>query len=258
MIIYIFPAIDMARTKKLSEEEKITRRRKQKRDSMRKAREKLYNDPEKYAQAKNLRRIEYKQKKKRGEIKCIGDLSTRSQRAIRKDWKIRSKKYRDKKKIQRQAEDFIEATTPPNSPTVNIYLPAIGENFQNIQPKLSTPLSGSSTFEKNNIAENKLLKISSEMCTPHSSTSRVSMGKRIARQNRIRCQNEKIKLEQKVKEQQRQINQLKVRVSRMKTQQAKKQSIDSPSRTVQEDLKGSVVTETVKKSCILEKFWLNR
>ncbi|VEN62561.1 unnamed protein product [Callosobruchus maculatus] len=47
----------MAKTKKLSEDEKLARRREQKRLSMRRARVKLYNDPQKHLEV-NFRRRE--------------------------------------------------------------------------------------------------------------------------------------------------------------------------------------------------------
>nr|CAH7751848.1 unnamed protein product [Callosobruchus chinensis] len=187
----------MAKTKKLTEDEKLKKRREQERLSMRRARQKLYSDPEKHAE-------------KKGEIEGIVDLSARSQRVTRKSWRKRAKKYRDKKKSEKGRGELLCTLTPPDSPASGFAV---------------------------NVEEN---------CLETSSSSRASLGKRISRRNRLKLQREKKELEQRIRIQQREINRLRVKLSRTKSR--KENNKDSPTQKLEKELTGVDVTDSIRRN----------
>nr|CAI5819089.1 unnamed protein product [Callosobruchus analis] len=91
-------------------------RRRMVRNSMRKLRESIKNDPVRYEEAKKKERERYYARKAAGKIKGVADMTEREKRAIRKKWKDRSKKCYEKKKAEERTETFLEETTPPSSP----------------------------------------------------------------------------------------------------------------------------------------------
>ncbi|KAL3274298.1 hypothetical protein HHI36_015703 [Cryptolaemus montrouzieri] len=74
--------------------------------------QRIKNDPVKNAQLKEKEKQQYKKKKEKGQIKTIKDMSEREQRAIRKIWREKTKKHRDRVKLQITRNNPI---TPPAS-----------------------------------------------------------------------------------------------------------------------------------------------
>uniref|UniRef100_A0A8D9AZZ8 Uncharacterized protein n=1 Tax=Cacopsylla melanoneura TaxID=428564 RepID=A0A8D9AZZ8_9HEMI len=110
----------MAR-KKSQKEKYLQKRREQKKLSMRKAQEKLRNDPDKHEQVLQKRREAYKQKKDAGKTISIDKMNPRDKRTIRKNWKIASAKYREKKNEENQTQAFLDDNSPPPSPQPQNY-----------------------------------------------------------------------------------------------------------------------------------------
>nr|CAI5849388.1 unnamed protein product [Callosobruchus analis] len=72
---------------------------------VRKYRQALKDNPEKYEEAKMLERERYQRRKEQGKSKTIDDLTPREQRKVGKDWRARSKKrYEKKRQIQPKHE----------------------------------------------------------------------------------------------------------------------------------------------------------
>lgn len=107
----------MGNTKKKKNVKAIEKRREAKKQSMRRAREKLKTSPDLYEEAKKKDRERKKQQRKN-----ISQLTEREKRKTRKQWIERAKKYRDKKKLSEQRIENI-CHTPPESPDLNQHLP---------------------------------------------------------------------------------------------------------------------------------------
>ena len=60
-------------------------------------------------------RYKYRERKERGALKTIDQLSAREQRQQRKRWLFNTKAYRERN--QRQAEAVAAVGTPPHTPT---------------------------------------------------------------------------------------------------------------------------------------------
>lgn len=101
-------------------EEYLKKRREQKKLSMRRAREKLKQDPVKHEEVKAADRQRYSKDKELGKKKSIQEMSTRDQRAMRKKWRKNTSDYRKKKKIQEKTLEMLEKDTPPSSPNGTI------------------------------------------------------------------------------------------------------------------------------------------
>ncbi|CAH0562790.1 unnamed protein product [Brassicogethes aeneus] len=86
------------------------------RESMRRLREKIKNDPVLYEESKRKEKERYLARKVTGKIKKIDQMSTREKRKTRKEWRARSKKSYDKKKGDQQLERDLRENTPPASP----------------------------------------------------------------------------------------------------------------------------------------------
>lgn len=139
----------MAKSKK---EQKLylKRRKEMKKLSMRKSREKMRSDPMKHEEAKAKDRDRYKKNREEGKIKLVGEMSSRDKRIVRNAWKIRSEKYRSKKKSEKEIADFAETNTPPCSPE-----PQQG----NVQPSTSRQQdTGKKLARKNRDIKNKRIK----------------------------------------------------------------------------------------------------
>ncbi|CAH0405581.1 unnamed protein product [Chilo suppressalis] len=104
-------------TSQLSEEEKIKRRREQKKISIRRVRARMSQTDLEERRRKDRER--YHKKKEQGLIKTIKDFTPREQRQIRKLWREKAKKKREKQKIHNAAHDFVEINTPPSTPTLS-------------------------------------------------------------------------------------------------------------------------------------------
>lgn len=152
----------MARSrKKMSEEEKKERIKAQKRKYIQNKRKKMTEAQLEERRKKD--REKYQKKKAAGEIKPIKEQTPRMQRNIRKGWRERAQKYRDKiRELRRREREIINNETPPSSPAMS-RAPSVSQS--------SEP-----------------------------STSRQEMGKRIAEKNRRRLQQENLFLRKKVLE----------------------------------------------------------
>lgn len=75
--------------------------------------QKIKNDPVKNAQLKEKEKQNYQKKKEKGQIKSIKDMTEREKRAIRKIWREKTKKHRDRLKLQTPRNCLI--ITPPAS-----------------------------------------------------------------------------------------------------------------------------------------------
>lgn len=78
------------------------------------------NDPVLYEEFKRKERERYYARKNAGKIKTIDQMSSREKRAVRKDWRGRSKKCYDAKKKINEMENFIAENSPPPSPADSI------------------------------------------------------------------------------------------------------------------------------------------
>ena len=129
---------------------KIDKIREAKKLSMRRAREKLKNDPEKYEEQKQKDK-----ERKRKTRKNISDMSEREKRAIRKGWKERTKKSHENKK---NIAKTLQNVTPPPSPQINL-LPASPDPEEALElPGPSRPSSRSDSGEKRRRRNRQILK----------------------------------------------------------------------------------------------------
>jgi hypothetical protein len=99
----------------LTEEQKRTRRREQKKLSMRRARAKMTESAIEEVRKKDRER--YHKKKERREIKTINDYTPREQRQIKKMWREKSKKRRELLKLKKQDVVELEGDNPSTSTT---------------------------------------------------------------------------------------------------------------------------------------------
>lgn len=90
-------------------------RKKRKAECEKRRRDKIKADPMRLAKEKEKERVRYIDKKKRGVMKPIIDLSIRDQRVKRKMWRTNLKRFREKKKHQQRQEEMLRANTPSSS-----------------------------------------------------------------------------------------------------------------------------------------------
>ncbi|KAG8241924.1 hypothetical protein J6590_108299 [Homalodisca vitripennis] len=109
----------MAPRKKIKDKDAIEKRREQKKLSMRRAREKIKLNHALHEEVKKTERERWHKRKESGNVVGISTLSKREQRALRRDWRQRSKKYRREKKRLEEVDHFLDKNTPPNSPECN-------------------------------------------------------------------------------------------------------------------------------------------
>lgn len=91
-------------------------RRKKKRETERKRRENIKNNPDLYEEAKQKERERYHKRKQEGKIVTIDELSSRERRKKRKMWKQSAKKYRENHKKSENVANSCENSFR-NSPT---------------------------------------------------------------------------------------------------------------------------------------------
>ncbi|KAL1489085.1 hypothetical protein ABEB36_014030 [Hypothenemus hampei] len=201
----------MGKTKENSSQ-KLEKRREAKKMSMRRARQKIRNDPIRYAEEKAKDR-----ERKRKSRPHIQDLSERNQRKLRKEWKERSKRYRQRKKAAKKDEEyknnFLESITPP-------ILEEPGPSVKEIKKKTLT---------------------------------QQERGKRISRKNRDRMRKRVKELENLVTSLKRSVNKYKKQVSRA-NQSHLTNNPQSPNAKVKNMLKKHSVPSTIKKKYFLPKF----
>lgn len=185
---------------------------------MRRARERLKNDSEKYEEVKKKDRERYHKKKEAGELKSIKDLTRRDQKAMRNQWKIRSQNYRNRVKAKQQrVHEFIELNTPPASPA-----------FPQLQEINITPRNED---------------------VPLPSTSRSASGKRTSRRNRDKRLIENKQLKEKVRTLEKKLCKYKTKISRLKSE-SKGISSNTPRKRVARILRGRNVSTDVRKRLI--------
>ncbi|KAF5276899.1 hypothetical protein FQA39_LY06450 [Lamprigera yunnana] len=120
--------------------------------------QRIKNDPVKNAELKEKEKQQYKKKKEKEQIKSINDMTKREQRAVRKIWREKTKKHRDRVKLQSTRNYPV---TPPASnnedqpplPQNNIALAA--KRRSEIQRKLRNNQLGHDYHKKNLISVNK-------------------------------------------------------------------------------------------------------
>ncbi|CAF4951139.1 unnamed protein product [Pieris macdunnoughi] len=139
--------------------------------------QRIKNDPVKNAKLKEKERQQYKKKKEKGQIKSINDMTEREQRAVRKIWREKTKKHRDRVKIQSTRNNPL---TPPASdnedqpplPQNNIALAA--KRRSEIQRKLRNQLIKKQKYEIKQLrqkvrdCQKKLRRIGKQKMTPNS------------------------------------------------------------------------------------------
>lgn len=91
---------------------KLKKNREQKKRSMQKAREKLKADEILLEAAKAKERQRWHERKNKGFVKVVKELSDREQRRVRKKWRESSRKYRQ----QKSRDTETQLNTPPDSP----------------------------------------------------------------------------------------------------------------------------------------------
>lgn len=102
--------------KKLTVKQKQEQNKKMK-EIMRKRREAIRYDTELYSEYKRKERERYHRRKAEGKIKLIAEIkSERTKKAIRKNWRERTKKHRGLKKLSKDLDIHLEENTPPDSP----------------------------------------------------------------------------------------------------------------------------------------------
>ncbi|KAG8274790.1 hypothetical protein J6590_099942 [Homalodisca vitripennis] len=94
----------------------------------RKQRERLREDPEKYAMMKEKERSRKRREEKK--IPSINDLSERGKRKQRAEWRKRYHKHAKNKLQQQRIENFVDEQSPPNSPSAatDLHIEPVFEN----------------------------------------------------------------------------------------------------------------------------------
>lgn len=95
----------------------VEERRKYEREKKRKQRAKMTQEDLEKRRKKDRERLE--EKRQKGLIQGIGELSSRRQRILRKQWAKNSKRYREKQRLLTNAHRFVDANTPPESPRID-------------------------------------------------------------------------------------------------------------------------------------------
>ncbi|KAG8267694.1 hypothetical protein J6590_046186 [Homalodisca vitripennis] len=94
----------------------------------RKQRERLREDPEKYAMMKEIERSRKRREEKK--IPSINDLGERGKRKQRAEWRKRYHKHAKNKLQQQRIENFVDEQSPPNSPSAatDLHIEPVFEN----------------------------------------------------------------------------------------------------------------------------------
>ncbi|XP_045199124.2 uncharacterized protein LOC123553489 [Mercenaria mercenaria] len=96
-------------------------------------RQKLREDPERYAEYLRKERQRYAKRKESGEIKTIDELSARGQRVQRKRWRHRKRRERSRK--QNPVQESTSELTPPPTPSPFPIVMRDSENRRNVGRK---------------------------------------------------------------------------------------------------------------------------
>lgn len=192
-------------------------------ESMRRLRDRIKNDPFKYEEAKRKERERYYARKAAGKIKGIKDMTTREQRQVRRVWRNKFRKRYERKKREQQFTAFLEKTTPPSTPTRERPHPEVN-NLRNDLADVDTPL----------------------MLT--ASTSRQYLtGKKVQRRNRDALKNTIKSLEIKLKQLQKSVRKYKKRYYRLRNATSNETDNSPGKKEVEKLVKNLKVNKGVKK-----------
>lgn len=147
----------MARPKKnkLTREEILQR----KRENEKKRQERIRNNPELLLQERLKWKNKYENRKAKGQVKLISEMTERERRLQKKAWRERQRKHREKIRQIEKNRKFIESNSPPDS------------DLDSTVSELAEPL------QTDNIPEEKLTrssKLNASISTPGSTTSLIS------------------------------------------------------------------------------------
>lgn len=201
---------------KISTEKKRKLTNDKKKEGMRRLREAIKRNPERYEEYKRRERERYQKRKQEGKIKSITELSDREKRVVRKNWRIRSKKsYDTKKALGRNAQQLLTFNTPPHTPP-------------------STPLPNN--FEV--ISESHIVQ------TPTMS-NKSNAGKKRSRHNRGKLKLKIANLETKLKREKTKKEKYKKRLQRLQIGK------NSPKTKVNNMLRGQLVSPNIRRKLLL-------
>lgn len=130
----------MVKTKNKSDSE-IQKKREKCKELMRRLREQIKSDPNKYEESKRKERERYYARKATGKIKSINDMNQRDQRRVRKIWRSKFKARYQRNKENQRLETYLHETTPPSTPRSS---PLIYENITPRDNNLADGDEGSS------------------------------------------------------------------------------------------------------------------
>ncbi|KAG8311695.1 hypothetical protein J6590_037305 [Homalodisca vitripennis] len=95
----------------------LSDKRKAAAERKRKQRERLREDPEKYAMMKEKEKERSRKRREEKKIPSINDFSERGKRKQRAEWRKRYHKHAKNKLQQQRIENFVDEQSPPNSPS---------------------------------------------------------------------------------------------------------------------------------------------
>ncbi|XP_031338109.1 uncharacterized protein LOC116175586 [Photinus pyralis] len=203
----------MVKNKKTPTETEIQKRKEKKKQSMRRLREAIKNDPVKHEDAKRKERERYHARVNAGKIKKIDNLDSRTQRSVRKKWRIYSKRYYDSQKRKKDLVESLEANTPPDSP---------------LSFRVNTPPPKSNPEE-----------------TPTTSSSRTATGKKMRRRNTYKYKLKIKHLEEQLKKEKKRSEKYKKRTQRQSAPLA------TPEKNVKLIIGNQTVSNEVKKRLLV-------
>lgn len=141
----------------------------------------------KLAELKEKEKEKYKRKREKGVLsaKLVKSMGDREHRKIKKEWKKRSKTYREKKKKQKRIEQLLNGNSPPPSPAS---LVNDGEEINNTPASTSRKHVGRKRVQK---SRSKMFRMITEL------KHKVCILKKSAEKYKKRFQRVKKKLEEK-------------------------------------------------------------
>lgn len=184
----------------------------------RRRREQIKSDPEKLAELREKERLKYQKKREKGVLnaKLVKNMSEREHRKITKEWRKRSKRYRDQKKEEKKLNLILQQNTPPSSPLMGAA----------VTPE-STPAS-----------------------KPSDSTSRRNAGRKRVKNSRSKMYRTIMVLRENVKKSNRSAEKYKKRYERLKKKMIKRRSPLSPNSSVTRFLGKEKVSQDIRRKLV--------
>lgn len=184
----------------------------------RRRREQIKSDPEKLAELREKERQKYQKKREKGVLnaKLVKNMSDREHRKITKEWRKRSKRYRDRKKEEKKLNVILQQNTPPSSPLMGVA----------VTPD-STPAS-----------------------KPTDSTSRRNAGRKRVKKSRSKMYRTIMILRDNIKKSNRSAEKYKKRYERLKKKIIKRRNPLSPNSSVTRFLGKEKVSQDVRKKLV--------